>query len=45
MSIAAEIIAARSGGSGARLRDLDRQSIHPLGGDVALTGGSSAARM
>jgi xanthine dehydrogenase accessory factor len=45
VSIAAEIIAARSGGSGARLRDLDRQSIHPLGGDVALTGGSSAARM
>jgi xanthine dehydrogenase accessory factor len=29
VSIAAEIIAARSGGSGARLRDLDRRSIHP----------------
>jgi xanthine dehydrogenase accessory factor len=29
VSIAAEIIAAHSGGSGARLRDLDRQSIHP----------------
>jgi xanthine dehydrogenase accessory factor len=29
VSIAAEVIAARSGGSGARLRDLDRQSINP----------------
>jgi xanthine dehydrogenase accessory factor len=36
VSIAAEIIAARSGGSGARLRDLDRQSIHPAGESVAL---------
>jgi xanthine dehydrogenase accessory factor len=41
VSIAAEIIAARSGGSGARLRDLDRQSIHPTGEDVALAGGPS----
>jgi xanthine dehydrogenase accessory factor len=36
VSIAAEIIAARSGGSGARLRNLDRQSIHPAAEGLAL---------
>jgi xanthine dehydrogenase accessory factor len=41
VSIAAEIIAARSGGSGARLRDLDRDSIHPAGKGIALAHGSS----
>lgn len=38
VSIAAEIIAARTGGSTARLRDLGRQSIHPAAEDVALAG-------
>jgi xanthine dehydrogenase accessory factor len=42
VSIAAEIIAARSAGSGARLRDLDRQSIHPAGEAIALACRSSA---
>ena len=36
VSIAAEIIAARSGGSAVRLRDLDRQSIHPNREGVAM---------
>ena len=31
VSIAAEIIATRSGGSGVRLRDLDEATIHPAG--------------
>jgi xanthine dehydrogenase accessory factor len=44
VSIAAEIIVARSGGSGARLRDLDRQSIHPASEGVALACRSSAGR-
>jgi xanthine dehydrogenase accessory factor len=41
VSIAAEIIAARSGGSGARLRDLDQPIHHRAGQDIAL--GSQSA--